>query len=163
MVAGQSGAARGVAGVALRPAVPADREFCFQLHRAAMGEYITAVWGWDEQFQRDHERGAFAPGRWQIITAGGVDVGMIHVDYRPGESHLSRIEILPGYQGRGIGTALISTLIDEAQQRGQALVLEVLTVNRRAHALYLRLGLKEVARRGDLKIIMRSGCGPARP
>ncbi len=157
MVAGQSGAARSGTGVALRPAVPADLEFCFRLHRAAMGEYITAVWGWDEQFQRDHERGAFAPGRWQIITADGADVGMIHVDYRPDEIYLSRIEILPGYQGRGIGTALIGALIDEARQRGQAFGLEVLTVNRRAHALYLRLGLTEVARRGDLKIIMRLG------
>ena len=34
--------------VALRPATSADSEFCFQLHKAAMGEYITAIWGWDE-------------------------------------------------------------------------------------------------------------------
>ena len=45
-------------GVALRPATPADAEFCFGLHKAAMGEYITAIWGWDEQVQRDfHTRG----------------------------------------------------------------------------------------------------------
>ena len=25
-------------GIALRPATPADSEFCFQLHKAAMGE-----------------------------------------------------------------------------------------------------------------------------
>jgi hypothetical protein len=31
--------------VALRPATPADREFCYQLHKAAMGEYVTAIWG----------------------------------------------------------------------------------------------------------------------
>jgi hypothetical protein len=31
--------------VALRPATPADSEFCFQLHKAAMGGYITAIWG----------------------------------------------------------------------------------------------------------------------
>ena len=30
-------------GIALRPATPADAEFCYQLHKAAMGEYITAV------------------------------------------------------------------------------------------------------------------------
>src|SRR5262250_1822952 len=29
---------------ALRPA-PADSEFCFQLHKAAMRDYITAIWG----------------------------------------------------------------------------------------------------------------------
>jgi hypothetical protein len=39
--------------VTLRPATPADSEFCFQLHKAAMGEYITTIWGWNEQRQRD--------------------------------------------------------------------------------------------------------------
>ena len=35
--------------IALRPATPADGEFCYRLHKAAMGGYITAIWGWDEQ------------------------------------------------------------------------------------------------------------------
>ena len=144
--------------VALRPATPADSEFCFQLHKAAMGGYITAIWGWDEQRQRDSHARSFNPGRWQIITAGGTDIGMIDVEHRPAEIYLARIEILPSYQGHGIGTRLIGALADEAQQNGQDLVLEVLTVNHRAYALYQRLGLREVGRHGDgsIKIIMRS-------
>ena len=35
--------------IALRAATPGDSEFCYQLHKAAMGGYITAIWGWDEQ------------------------------------------------------------------------------------------------------------------
>ena len=123
-----------------------------------MGDHITAIWGWDEQIQRTlHER-AFNPHRWQIITAGQADVGMLDVDYRPGETYLSRIEIHPGHQGHGIGTRIISALLDEAERKGQDLVLDVLTVNRRAQALYQRLGMKEVARHGDhdTKITMRS-------
>ena len=144
--------------IALRPAAPADSEFCYRLHRAAMGEYITAVWGWDEERQRGfHDRG-FAPGQWQIITAGGTDVGMIHIEYRPTEIYLSRIEIHPEHQGQGIGTCLVGALIEEARRKGQDLVLDVLAVNRRAQALYRRLGLTEVARHGDgnIKITMRS-------
>src|SRR6516225_8400248 len=141
--------------VALRPATPADSEFCFQLHKAAMGDYITAIWGWDEQRQRDHHARSFNPGRWQIITAGGTDIGMIDVEYRPAEIYLSRIEVHPSYQGHGVGTRLIGALIDEAARNGQDLVLEVLTVNRRAQALYRRLGLTEVATHG-VKITMRS-------
>jgi hypothetical protein len=34
---------------ALRPTTPAGSEFCFQLHKAAMGDYVTAIWGRDEQ------------------------------------------------------------------------------------------------------------------
>jgi ribosomal protein S18 acetylase RimI-like enzyme len=145
-------------GVALRPATPADSEFCFQLHKAAMGGYITAIWGWDDRRQREFHDRAFSPGRWQIITADGVDVGMIDVEHRPTEIYLSRVEIQPGHQGRGIGTRLITALIDEARRNGQDLVLDVLVANPRARALYQRLGLTEVARHGDgnLRIRMRS-------
>ena len=144
--------------VTLRPATSADSEFCFQLHKAAMGGYITAIWGWDEQRQwGDHTR-KFNPGRWQIITIGGTDIGMIDVEYQPVEIYLSRIEIHPDYQGRGIGTRLISALLDEARRRGQDLVLDVLIVNHRARAVYQRLGMTEVARDGDgnIRITMRS-------
>ena len=70
------------------------------------------------------------PGRWQIITAGGADIGMLDVEYRPAEICLARIEIRPDHPGGGIGTRLISALIDEAGQKVQDLVLDVLTVNR---------------------------------
>jgi ribosomal protein S18 acetylase RimI-like enzyme len=126
-----------------------------------MGDYVAAVWGWDEQRQRDFHARGFDPGRWRIITAGRADIGMISVEHRPAEVYLSRIEILPGHQGRGIGTSLITALIDEAGQRGQDLVLDVLAVNSRARALYLRLGMREVARNDDgegaIRITMRSG------
>ena len=143
--------------VALRPATSADSEFCYQLHKAAMGGYVTAIWGWDEQIQRGFHARAFNVDRWQIITVGGSDAGMLDVEYRPGEIYLSRIEIHPSYQGRGIGTRLVSALAAEARQKGHDLVLEVLAVNHRAQALYQRLGLTEVARHGDgnIKITMR--------
>jgi ribosomal protein S18 acetylase RimI-like enzyme len=123
-----------------------------------MGGYISAIWGWDEQVQRRFHARAFSPGRWQIITVGGADIGMLDVEYRPGEIYLARIEIHPDHQGRGIGAWLISALVGQAGQKGQDLVLDVLTVNRRAQALYQRLGMTEVARHGDnnVKISMRS-------
>ena len=148
--------------IALRPATPADSEFCFQLHKAAMGEYVTAIWGWDEQRQRDFHARGFTPGHWQIITADGADAGILIVDYRPAEIYLTRIEIHHNYHGHGIGTRLIAALVDEAGQRGQDLVLDVLTVNHRAQALYQRLGMAEVARHGDnnIRITMRSSRPP---
>jgi ribosomal protein S18 acetylase RimI-like enzyme len=146
-----------VTPVALRPATPADSEFCYQLHKAAMGDYVAAIWGWDEQVQRGFHDRAFNPARWQIITTGGTDIGMLDVERRPGEIYLARIELRPDHQGHGIGTRLIRGLADEAAHNGQDLVLDVLTVNHRAHALYQRLGMKEAARHGDgdIKITMR--------
>jgi ribosomal protein S18 acetylase RimI-like enzyme len=142
--------------IGLRPAV--DSEFCYQLHEAAMGDYVTAIWGWEEQSQRGFHDGAFNPDRWQIITADNEDIGMVDVDRRSGEIYLARIEILPSYQGHGIGSSLISALIAEAARTGQDFALDVLNVNHRARALYQRLGLTEVGRHGDnnIKIDMRT-------
>jgi ribosomal protein S18 acetylase RimI-like enzyme len=143
--------------ITLRPATSADKQFCFRLHKAAMGDYVTGIWGWDERVQRDFHARAFDPRRWQIIRANGTDVGMLDVERRPDEVYLARIEILPGYQGRGIGTRLIKMLIDEARHSDKAFALDVLANNHRAQALYERLGLAEVGRRGerDQKVEMR--------
>jgi len=99
-----------------------------------------------------------AERRWQVSTAGQADIGVLDIDYRPGEIYLSRIEIDPGYQGRGFGSLIVSALAEEAARQGQDLVLEVLAVNRRARALYERLGQTEAARYGGqgAKITMRS-------
>ena len=141
-----------------RPLVAGGAADCLGCTAAGLTQHLAAIWGWDEQVQREFHARAFNPARWQIITADGTDIGMIDVEYRPAEIYLSRIEIHPDYQGRGIGTRLISALLDEAQDKGQYLILDVLAVNHRAQALYQRLGMTEVARHGDgnIKITMRS-------
>jgi ribosomal protein S18 acetylase RimI-like enzyme len=91
----------------------------------------------------------FNPGRWQIITAEDRDIGKIDIECRPGEIYLARVEIDPGYQGRGIGGRLVGALLHQARQQGQDLMLDVLVINHRARALYQRLGLVEEARHGE--------------
>jgi ribosomal protein S18 acetylase RimI-like enzyme len=122
-----------------------------------MGEYVAAIWGWDEEVQRDLHESGFDAARTQIITVEGIDVGLLVVERRRDEIYLGRIEIHPEQQGRGIGGHLIQALQRAAQQRGRPVVLDVLAVNRRAYALYRRLGFEEVARHGenDIKITMR--------
>jgi GNAT superfamily N-acetyltransferase len=118
----------------------------------------TAVWGWDEAVQRGFHERWFDPGQVQIITADGLDVGVLAVEYRPAEIRLARIEIHPDHQGRGIGSRLIRGLLDEARGQDRPVVLDVLVVNRRAHALYRRLGFRDLFRHGEgnRKIRMRS-------
>lgn len=140
--------------VRLRDATPADSEFCYRLHRAALGPYVTAIWGWDEAEQRGfHERG-FDPPNTKIILVDGEPAGRLDVARRPDEIHLRLIELLPAYQGKGVGGRLVRDLIAEAAAHGQVISLEVLAVNTRAHALYERLGFRETGR-DELKVRMR--------
>jgi GNAT superfamily N-acetyltransferase len=84
-----------------------------------MGGHVDAIWGWDDQVQRDFHARAFHPDRWQIITVGGADAGMLDVEYRQAEIYLGRIEIHPDYQGGGIGTRLVTALINEAGRKAR--------------------------------------------
>ncbi|GAB3656332.1 GNAT family N-acetyltransferase [Glycomyces tarimensis] len=149
--------------IGLRPATSADGDYCFELHKAAMGAYVTAIWGWDEELQRDYHARAFTPGRWQIITVDGMNAGMLAVEHRDTEIYLGRISIHPDYQGRGIGSRLIADLMRQAREQGRDLVLDVLVVNQRAQALYRRLGLHEVARHGENDIKIRMSTTPPHP
>lgn len=141
--------------VALRQTTAADLEFCFGLHRSALGEYVEAIWGWDELEQRTRFQDGFDPAGTQIITVNGHDAGALNVDEADGAVVLARIELDPTYQGRGIGGHIVGALVSEAASRGEDVVLEVLDVNTRAVAFYSRLGFHESGRPGKHKIEMR--------
>ncbi|WP_284749906.1 GNAT family N-acetyltransferase [Amycolatopsis sp. RTGN1] len=141
--------------VALRRLRSGDDEFCFQLHRSALGEYVDAIWGWDEPVQRARHEKNFDAVHTQIITVDGHDAGSLTVLDTGTDVVLGLIELDPVYQGRGFGGHIVRALVAEAASRGQDVVLEVLDVNTRAKAFYERLGFVETGRPRAHKIAMR--------
>jgi ribosomal protein S18 acetylase RimI-like enzyme len=125
--------------VQLRPAREADVDFLYHLHKAAMQDYVAQTWGWDEAWQQQYVYQHFDPSMCQIIVAEGHDVGVLSVVSDAEVVYLRNIAVLPTYQGRGIGTHLITALLDEADRSSKRLTLQVLKVNRARH-LYARLG-----------------------
>jgi len=132
------------AAYTLRPATPADFDFLFALHRAAMRAYIEPIWGWHEDWQLEYFREKYDSRQRQIIQVEGQDVGVLVVERRADELYLGLIELLPAFQGRGIGTAIIRGLIAQARAEGRPLGLHVLRTNAPARRLYERLGLRVV-------------------
>ncbi|TMA10188.1 MAG: GNAT family N-acetyltransferase [Deltaproteobacteria bacterium] len=128
----------------LRPATLDDFEQLFNIHRAALGEYIAATWGWDDEWQRDFFQKNFKPEVRSVIEIRGRMIGFVDVTEQDGGIYLENIEIAPLYQGRGIGTRMIQDLLARAYGRGVILKLQVLKVNHRARALYERLGFQRV-------------------
>jgi ribosomal protein S18 acetylase RimI-like enzyme len=135
----------GLMQYSLRPATGSDYDFLYQLKVTCLKEYITATWGWDETFQKEHFASHFDPQKSQIIMVNGEDVGELSVQDLVDELFLSRILIQPAYQGRGLGTALIQNLQNQAAAKKVPLSLQVLTVNP-AYRLYRRLGFQVVER-----------------
>ena len=128
-----------------RPATLDDYEFLYALHKAAMQESISQIWGWDETWQQNYFQEKFDPTKRQILQWQGEDIGTISVEEKEGELYLALIELLPEFQGRGWGTAVLQNLIYQAQQQNKPLALHVLKTNLRAKALYERLGFSIVA------------------
>ena len=124
-----------------------DFEFLFELLKATMQAYVDQTWGWDEGWQRQHFRSRFRPGADQVILLDGAEIGVISTEGKDGEVFLSKIYILPEYQGRGIGTQLIREILDKAGRKGLPVGLRVLKVNP-AKGLYERLGFEVVAQTG---------------
>jgi GNAT superfamily N-acetyltransferase len=125
--------------VELRRATSADEGFLRQLHSDAMRSHVEEAWGlWDPDEQAKHF--SKAPVRdHEIVLLDRRTVGCLLVVREIEEYVLSRIWIVPGEQGRGLGTHLVRQLCERALHEGHGVRLRVLRLNR-AHRLYARLG-----------------------
>ena len=72
------------------------------------------------------------------MLVDGLAVGLLRVSERESALFIDQVEIVPDYQDRGIGTALINDLL----ARGRPVELGVLKVNDDARRLYERLGFR---------------------
>jgi ribosomal protein S18 acetylase RimI-like enzyme len=110
--------------------------------------------------QRAYFDERFDPARREIVQVGGIDVGELIMDERPGEIYLARIALLPAWQDRGIGTSIVVSLLERAAASGRTVVLEVLHANPRAAALYERLGFERTGE-STTHVLMRAEPPPA--
>jgi ribosomal protein S18 acetylase RimI-like enzyme len=126
----------------LRPATINDSEFAYQTKKAAFREYAEHVWGWDEDEQRKLHQRRFAVHDFRVIQVAGTDVGIMAMERKPDCINLHQLFILPEYQERGIGEAVMKLLINESAGAKLPIRLQVLKVNNRALTFYQRLGFK---------------------
>jgi [ribosomal protein S18]-alanine N-acetyltransferase len=142
-------------GMRLRPMVPADLADVMALeHDLFPDDPWTAQMFAEEVVQPPDSRlylvaeaGELPPAAAAPVMAGYA--GMMFV---PGgvQADVLTIAVATAYWGRGIGSALLGALIEEAAGRGCTEVfLEVREDNPRARGLYLRRGFEEIGvRRG---------------
>ena len=145
------------AGLSLRAEAPGDESLLFELYASAREEEL-ALTGWDiatrtaflnMQFaaMRRGYRDMFPQGQFSILLADGVPVGRMVLDRSTEELHLVDIVLLPAHRNRGIGTAVMKALIEEAEQSRKPISLQVLK-NSRAVGFYRRLGFSKNADSG---------------
>jgi ribosomal protein S18 acetylase RimI-like enzyme len=125
---------------ALRPAGEADFDFLYDLHEVTMREYVEAIWGWDDRFQREMFAKSFGDKPRSIVIVDGADNGVVCIEARADEVYLHTLEVHPRVQRRGVGAALARSVMAEAEARRAPAALRVFKVNVGARRLYQRLG-----------------------
>lgn len=127
----------------LRPATTRDSQFVYEVKKKALGEYVGQVWGWDEDEQRRLHQRRFASQDFRVIVVAGADVGVLALSHEAGCLRVNQLLLLPEYQDKGVGTAIMRQVLDDATRSRQPVRLQVLKVNHRAVEFYRRLGFRD--------------------
>jgi GNAT superfamily N-acetyltransferase len=122
-----------------RSAQPTDVEVIAELRAVVMRPDLERLGRFDEHRVRQRFRDSFAPQHTSVIVAAGAFAGCVTV--RPAEEGrwLEHFYLGPDHQGRGLGSAVLRTLLERADADGVPVRLNVLQGSA-AQRLYERNG-----------------------
>jgi len=90
------------------------------------------------------------PTRSAIIKSTSPIAGYIVARETAGELHINNVAVRPEFRRRGIGAALLESVIQEARRRkANTAFLEVRSGNYTAQALYQKCGFRAIAQRAN--------------
>ena len=104
--------------IKLVPADESHREFGYQVKKAALGDYITEIFGWDEDKERNFHTSDWESKRPQLILYDGQPIGTIYMVENEDHIEIAQFYILPEYQNKGIGSYLLEQILDRADRSG---------------------------------------------
>ncbi len=83
--------------------------------------------------------------RYIVVEVDGEAIGYAGLMVVDVTADIQTIGVLPRFEGRGIGRAMLAELLDEARRRGaDNVMLEVRADNPRAQVLYTRFGFEKI-------------------
>lgn len=124
--------------ISFRPATQEDVPFLAELRQQTMHPHLRAA-GLVPVLEQDMEHVMFRFDRAEVILLADQPVGLWKVARDGRDWDLIQVQLASRFQGQGLGTQLIQSLIVEVREAGATLKLEVLKANPAQH-LYQRLG-----------------------
>jgi ribosomal protein S18 acetylase RimI-like enzyme len=151
--------------VKLRPVVDTDQAFLVELYESTREDELAQV-EWpdgareafvEQQFsaQDTHYRTNYPGATLDVIEVDGTPAGRLYVHRGPSDIRIMDIALAPGFRGRGIGTRLLRSLMDEADASGRKLSIHV-EQNNPARSLYDRLGFRPAGEHGVYVLMERA-------
>jgi ribosomal protein S18 acetylase RimI-like enzyme len=107
---------------------------------------VTLQFGpWNDALQDEFFEKSWTAKTYDILICDGSPCGYTAVDCRPDHVFLVELTLLPKFQNRGIGSAILRETLALAASKSQPVKLQTHLCNR-AKALYERHGFREYAR-----------------
>jgi GNAT superfamily N-acetyltransferase len=149
----------------LRRAGSGDTEILYQIYASTRREELAAI-GWDEptkaaflrmQFDAQHNyyRATYPDASYDLIVAGENILGRLYVHRDSDGLLIIDLTLLSEHRGRGIGTALLHRVIDEATVTGNPVRVHAERFNP-ACRLYARLGFRQIEDQGVYLLLERA-------
>ena len=130
-----------------RPATEADIPWLLDLRRQTMSPHLAA--SGVPSSEAEHLRRIHASFHCaSVILQAGDPIGLLKVVREGSQWDLVQVQLLPSLQGKGVGTKILQSLIEEARSNGASLRLSVLKANPARH-LYEPVGFAVVGETAD--------------
>ncbi|MFI5766203.1 GNAT family N-acetyltransferase [Streptomyces sp. NPDC051563] len=156
-----TGGTETLTGWALRPATAADIETIAELRAVVMRGDLERLGRYDEHRVRQRLRDSFSPRHTSVIVIDRAPAGSITVRPSEGRQWLEHFYLAPRHQGRGLGAAVLRTVLERTDARGETVALNVLQGSA-ARRLYARHGFAVEAEDPVDVFMVRPPVPPAR-
>lgn len=105
-----------------------------------MRDSISRIWGWDEQWQEKDFAAHFDPESIMLVYKEEELVGYSHVEDQGVQLYIRMLIVHPHYQGKGIGSKMLASVISSGRRQCKNIGLEVFKINNKAKEFYERYG-----------------------
>ncbi len=127
----------------LNTATEADFEFVRKVHHLAYRDMVIRQYGeWDDSIQDEFFKNSWDRLPHKIIVCDGEPCGYCCLLESEDAIDVMELAILPEWQGKGIGSDLLKTVIEKGKSLGVSSRLNVMKTNDGAKRLYERLGFE---------------------
>ena len=103
--------------IELGPTAQSDVEVLVQMRIDAMRDSLECIGRFNPERARERFLNGFEPAHCRFILADGQRAGFVQA--QPTHSHvaLEHLYVVPGYQGKGIGAAVLESIFADADAR----------------------------------------------
>ena len=123
--------------------MPEDRNFLYQLKKEVNLGYISAIWGWDEDYQQEEfDRDFQKREEFSVVVSDDADAGFLQLQRGADFLNVAEIHLLPAFRGQGLGTAVLRYIQALGDKEELPVLIGCFRANQGARDLYLRLGFQ---------------------